>query len=83
MGAVQGSLTEMVRYGLPDDYFKNYPQRILKLTLDDLNKAAAKVIHPAGIQWVVVGDRASIEPKIRELGFAEIHLIDGDGNVTN
>jgi hypothetical protein len=30
---------------------------------------------------VVVGDRAKIEPKIRELGFAEIHVIDGDGNI--
>jgi hypothetical protein len=28
-----------------------------------------------------VGDRAKIEPKLRELGFGEILLIDGDGNI--
>jgi zinc protease len=81
MAAVQGSLSEMVQYGLPDDYFQKYPARVRQLTLDDVAKAAKKTVHPENVQWVVVGDRAKIEPKIRELGFTEIHLIDADGNV--
>jgi len=28
----------------------------------------------------VVGDRAKIEPGIRELNFGEIHFVDADGN---
>jgi zinc protease len=81
MAAVQGSLSEMVQYGLPDDYFQKYPARVRQLTMDDVAKAAKKTVHPENVQWVVVGDRAKIEPKIRELGFTEIHLIDADGNV--
>ncbi|OGD23006.1 MAG: peptidase M16 [Candidatus Aminicenantes bacterium RBG_16_63_16] len=81
MAAVQGSLSEMVQYGLPDDYFQKYPARVRQLTLQDVAKAAAKTVHPDSVQWVVVGDRAKIEPAIRELGFTEVHLIDADGNV--
>jgi zinc protease len=33
------------------------------------------------VTWIVVGDRAQIEPKIRELGITDIFVIDTDGNV--
>jgi zinc protease len=81
MGAVEGSLDEIVQYGLPDDYYQKYPTRVRQLTLEEVAKAAKKTVHPEDVQWVVVGDRAKIEPKIRELGFTEVHLIDADGNV--
>ena len=81
MDAVEGSLTEIVQFGLPDDYFQKYPALVQKLSMEDLAKAAKATIHPESVIWVVVGDRAKIEPKIRELGFAEIHVIDGDGNI--
>jgi zinc protease len=38
------------------------------------------VIHPDQLVWVIVGDRAKIEPGIRELNLGEIHFIDADGN---
>jgi len=53
----------------------------MQLKMEDLANAARKVIHPAALTWVVVGDRTMIEPKIRELGYSEIHLIDADGNI--
>jgi zinc protease len=81
MAAVQASLGEIVRFGLPDDYFQKYSGRVQKLTIDDLAKAAKKVVHPEAVTWVIVGDRARIEPKIRELGFSEVVVIDVDGNV--
>lgn len=79
--AVEGSLSEIVQFGLPDDYFQKYPGRVRELAIGDMTKAAKKTIHPGSVVWVVVGDRALIEPKIRELGFTEITVIDGDGNV--
>jgi zinc protease len=81
MNAVRNSLIEIVQFGLPDDYYQKYPARVQKLSMEDLAKAAKATIHPESVIWVVVGDRAKIEPKIRELGFAEIHIIDGDGNI--
>jgi zinc protease len=81
MGTVLGSLEEMVQYGLPDDYYRKYPELVRKLTIADLSKAAAKTIHPESVIWIVVGDRAQIEPKIRELGYKEVFIIDADGNI--
>lgn len=81
MAAVEGSLLEIVQYGLADDYFKTYPIKVLQLKMEDLANAAKKVIHPQVLTWVIVGARAMIEPKIRELGYSEIYLIDTDGNI--
>jgi zinc protease len=78
---VAGSITEIVRFGLPDDYFATYPVAVRALSLSDINAAADGVIHPGRLVWVVVGDREKIEPGIRELGFGPIFEIDGDGNV--
>ncbi len=80
MSAVEQSLAEMVRFGLPDDYFQQYPGRVMRLQIEDLDRAARKVIHPESVLWVVVGDRAAIEPGIRELGIGEVFVIDSDGN---
>jgi hypothetical protein len=42
--------------------------------------AAKSVVQPAKVIWVVVGDRATIEPRIRELNLGELRIIDADGN---
>jgi zinc protease len=79
MGAVQGSLEQMVTYGLDDRYFDTYAQRIRALTIPDASGAAQETIRPDHLVWVVVGDRAKIEPGIRELNFGEIRFLDADG----
>jgi len=81
MGVVLGSLEEMVEYGLPDDYYQKYPGLVQKLTIADLTKAAVRTVHPESLVWIIVGDRAQIEPKIKELGFSQITVIDADGNI--
>jgi zinc protease len=80
IGSVSGSLGEMVTFGLPDDYFATYPDKVRALAVNDLTKAAQKVVHPDQLVWVVVGDRSKIESPIRELGWGQIQLLDADGN---
>src|SRR6266542_3999621 len=79
MGAVQGSLEDMVTYGLDDHYFDTYAQRVRSLTVQDATTAAQEAIRPDHLVWVVVGDRAKIEAGIRELSFGEIRFLDADG----
>ncbi len=81
MSAVADSIGEIVRFGLSDDYFNTFSQRVRALGLDDVNGVAKKVIHPENLVWVVVGDREKIEPGIRELNVGPISVIDTDGNV--
>src|SRR5205807_2383862 len=79
MDAVNSSIREIVRYGLPDDYFKTYSSKVRDLTLEQVTGAAKKLLNPDKVVWIVVGDRTKIEPGIREWSGGEIHLIDTDG----
>jgi zinc protease len=79
MDAVQGSLEQLVTFGLDDHYFETYAQRIRALTIPDAAAAAQETIRPDHLVWVVVGDRAKIEAGIRELNFGEIRFLDADG----
>jgi len=79
MDAVQGSLEQLVTYGLDDHYYETYAQRVRALTIPDATTAAQEAIRPDHLVWVVVGDRAKIEPGIRELNFGEVRFLDADG----
>jgi zinc protease len=80
IGAVGGSINEIVQYGLPDDHFETYPHKIKALGTGDVLSAAREVLHPRSLTWVIVGDREKIEAGIKELGLGKIRLIDPDGN---
>jgi zinc protease len=81
--AVAFSIGDMVRFGLPDDYYETYSKKVRALTLSDLAEAAKIVVHPSNLTWVVVGDRSKIESGIRELNFGEVRFLDSDGNPVN
>lgn len=81
MGSVSGSISEIVRYGLPDDYYDTYTERVKTLELPVVREAADVVLDPTRMIWIVVGDLAKIEPGIRELGYGEIRYIDADGKL--
>jgi zinc protease len=80
MNAVGGSIADIVRYGLPDNYYQTYAEKVRQLKTPQLSAAAQKVLVPDKLVWVIVGDRSKIEAGIRELNLGEIHLIDSDGN---
>jgi zinc protease len=79
MGAVAGSLSDIVAFGLEDRYFDTYGDRIQSQTIATVTAAAREVIQPDRLVWVVVGDRSKVEAGIRELNLGEIRFIDADG----
>lgn len=81
MDAVSGSLTDIVTYNLPDDYYSKYASMVESLTLNETQTAADKIVKPGQLVWVVVGDKAKIEDGIKSLGYDEVKYIDGDGNI--
>jgi zinc protease len=78
--AVGGSLGDIVRYGFPDDYYSTFAAKVQATSRADV-AAASSVIQPERLVWVIAGDRAKIEPGLRELGLGEVKAIDADGNV--
>jgi zinc protease len=79
MGAVAGSLSDIVTFGLDDRYFDTYGEQSRAQTIASVSAAAKEVIRPDRLVWVVVGDRSKIEAGIRELNLGEVRFIDADG----
>lgn len=82
LDGLETSIDDQVQYGLPDDYWQTYSGKVRALTVADIAAAAKTVVHPDNIIWIVVGDRAKIEPGIRELNLGEVHIITPDGKIT-
>jgi zinc protease len=80
MDAIGGTIGEIVAFGLDDRYFDTYADRVRAETIATVTEAAGRTVRPDQLIWVIVGDRAKIEPAVRELGLGEIHLVDADGN---
>ena len=78
--AVSQSISEMISFGLPADFYDTFAGKVKAVTLNEANAAATEVVHPDKFVWVVVGDRAKIEKGVREVNLGELRLIDPDGN---
>jgi zinc protease len=78
--AVMGTLGQMVVYGLPESYYDGYAAGVNATTPDAAAAVARSIIATGPTTWVVVGDRAQIEPKIRALGFGDVQVVDVNGN---
>ena len=77
--SVLGSLADIARYGLPDDYWTTYAGKVRALTTPDVDAAAKTIVAPSRAVWIVVGDRAKIEQGVRDANIGEVVVIDADG----
>lgn len=80
-GAILGSISQIVQFGLPDGYWNDYAATIRGVTPEQVNKAARDHLRPDDLVVVVVGDRKVIEPGLKGLGFESIQLINADGEL--
>ena len=77
---LSGSIAQIVRFGLPENYYETYSAKVRALQLKDIAGAAERVIRPNSMVWVVIGDRTKVEAGIRDLKFGDVTMIDADGN---
>ena len=57
-------------YGLPDDYFNRYTERILAVTPADVERVARKYINLDNLAFVIVGDRKEVGRSVTALKIA-------------
>jgi zinc protease len=79
MGEIAGKINEVVNYGLPEDFWAKYAERVQATTVPELTKLAENRIQPDHEVIVVVGDKAKVEAGIRELNLGPIEYLDADG----
>ena len=79
--AVAGSLTGIVTYDFPKDYFQTYADSLRAVTLDDVRLAGQEIIPDQNLVWVIVGDLSKIEDDVRSVGLGDVTVVDEQGNV--
>jgi zinc protease len=77
---IASNLISMVVHSLPDSYFNSYINNIKSVSIDHVNDAAEKYIHPDKAITVIVGDKEKILDQLKNLNYSEIIEIDDRGN---
>jgi zinc protease len=69
-GAVLGGVADIVARKRPDDYYEKVADTYRAMTPADLDSKFRKMVDPAQLTWVVVGDAAKVKPQLDGLGLA-------------
>ncbi|TNE30740.1 MAG: insulinase family protein [Bacteroidetes bacterium] len=65
------------RYGLDEDYYNDYLQRLQAVTAEDVQKAAQKYFADGNLLIAVVGKASDIKPSLAQFG--EVKMFDAFG----
>jgi zinc protease len=79
-GGMATTFGELGLYGLPLDEPMRFVAALQRTTADDLRALAVRYVDPEAACIAIVGDRAAIEPGLRELGLPAPVLYNTDGD---
>jgi len=79
-GQVLASFTNTYVYDLGLDYYQKLPSQLEAVTAAAAQDVAKRYLVPDRMVVVAVGDRAKIEPQLRDAGVGSPELRDADGN---
>ena len=65
-------------YGLADDYFGTYRERIAAVTPADVLRAARTHLHPDAVQILAVGDAGAIEGPLAAMQLGPLAVTNAD-----
>jgi zinc protease len=73
---LQGIVTQKL-YDLPADYWDTYPQRVMSISVDDIQRAANKYVDLGHLQIVAVGDASKTRQILAKYGTVEVYDAEG------
>lgn len=79
--AVSGSLSQLIKYKLPSDYWVQYSENVRALSLEEVQSLGKKLIDSSKLQWFIVSNKDVVLDSLKSLTFDEIIQVDGDGNL--
>jgi zinc protease len=74
--AIAGALASMVTFGLPENYFDTYRQKIASVTTQDVLEAAREHVRPEELQVTVVGNSDLIRESVENLAIGPLSVRD-------
>ena len=81
MTAVTGAMEDLFIHDRPLDFFANLPAKYQAVTSADIARAAKEYIHPDQLVIVAAGDRAKIEPTLKDAGLGPLEVRDITGKL--
>ena len=82
LGAKLNLLTNIADYGRSDDYVTKRGERVLALTIEDIQTLANAYLKPGAMNYVIVGDGETQAERLKELGFGDpIMMNDAFGEI--
>ena len=77
--AVARALDDVFLYDKPLDYYAKLPAKYQALNADDIARVAKQYLHPDQLVIVTAGDRAKIEPTLKDAGLGPVEVRDING----
>jgi zinc protease len=69
---IAAHLREQLLYGLEEDYWATYVDRVLAVTPQQVREVATRHLQPDGAVAVVVADRSAVEAELRAMGSGDV-----------
>ncbi len=69
-----GFIDDILRYDLSTDFVKEQAQMLEEMSVEKVNQIARKYLNPDEMAMLVVGDKESLLPKLKRLGYEIIEL---------
>ena len=79
--AATGAMQSIFLYDRPLDYYATLPGKYRAVTADDVAKVAKDDLHPNNLVIVAAGDRAKIEPGLKDAGLGPVEVRDINGDL--
>jgi zinc protease len=76
LAALLGAGTDLVMHGRDPAYYYDYARNVRALDGEALNAAAAAVVDPDALVWIVIGDLRQVRSQIEALGWGEPTLLE-------
>lgn len=77
-GAIANALAARVTFGLADDWFTRYRERVRAVTAADIQRAMATHLVPQAWQVVVVGDAAAVTPVLERMAIGPVTVVEAE-----
>lgn len=74
-GAIADALAARVTFGLPEDWFTRYRERVRAVTVAQVQEAMQAHLDPGAWQVVVVGDAATVAPLLERMDLGPVTVV--------
>jgi zinc protease len=76
---IAGALSSIALYGLPDDYFQHYVEKLNSVDLTDVQRVAHRYLDSSTMGIVLVGDLAVVQQDVEQMNFGDSVILDHEG----